>query len=195
MCRWKTVCQAAGRHELMRLTPSAPRRSRTLSARRWAALTVVASTSGSAVHRSSMCSLGMTSACPQVAGLMSMKASVCSSSSTLMAGTSPATILQKMQSSAMRPEATDRRRSRRHLPRTGERLLPRGDFAGEPRRLELGEDGLQPRPGIAAERAGDLVAAHERRGCLRLVGEGLAEELARELQVLGDRLVGLAPPG
>src|SRR5688500_3035540 len=40
----------------------------------------------------------MTSACPGVAGLMSMKETVCSSESTIWAGASPATIAQKMQS-------------------------------------------------------------------------------------------------
>src|ERR671922_2482062 len=50
--------------------------------------------------------LGMTSAWPRVHGLMSMKATVCSSSWTLSEGSSPATILQKMQSSAMAGQAT-----------------------------------------------------------------------------------------
>src|SRR4051794_13460757 len=40
----------------------------------------------------------MTSACPRVAGLMSMKATVRSSSSTRVEGISPATILQNRQS-------------------------------------------------------------------------------------------------
>ena len=39
----------------------------------------------------------MTSACPRVAGAMSMKEIVRSSSSTIVAGSSPARILQKMQ--------------------------------------------------------------------------------------------------
>src|SRR5919106_4642933 len=43
----------------------------------------------------------MTSAWPRVHGLMSMNATVCSSSWTVSDGSSPATILQKMQSSAM----------------------------------------------------------------------------------------------
>src|SRR3954466_13675108 len=47
------------------------------------------------------CSLGITSACPRVHGLMSMKASVLSSSSILCDGISPATILQKMQSGSL----------------------------------------------------------------------------------------------
>src|SRR6476660_959587 len=47
------------------------------------------------------CSFGMTSAWPLVHGLMSMKASVLSSSSILCEGISPATILQKMQSGSV----------------------------------------------------------------------------------------------
>ena len=50
------------------------------------------------LKRSGACRRGTTSACPRVAGLMSMKAIVRSSSSTIVAGSSPATILQKMQS-------------------------------------------------------------------------------------------------
>src|SRR3954467_10848090 len=47
------------------------------------------------------CSLGITSAWPRVHGLMSMKASVLSSSSILCDGISPATILQKRQSGSL----------------------------------------------------------------------------------------------
>src|SRR2546428_12727953 len=43
----------------------------------------------------------MTSACPRVQGFMSRNATVCSSSSTIGAGTSPARIEQNRQSSAM----------------------------------------------------------------------------------------------
>src|SRR3954469_22892262 len=45
--------------------------------------------------------LGITNECPRVHGLMSMKASVLSSSSILCEGISPATILQKMQSGSV----------------------------------------------------------------------------------------------
>src|SRR5215212_10011310 len=47
------------------------------------------------------CSLGITSECPRVHGLMSMKASVLSSSSILCEGMSPATILQNRQSGSV----------------------------------------------------------------------------------------------
>ena len=49
---------------------------------------------------SASASRGITSAWPRVHGLMSMNDTVCSSWSTTSAGSSPATILQKMQSSA-----------------------------------------------------------------------------------------------
>src|SRR3954469_21529732 len=47
------------------------------------------------------CSFGITSECPRVHGLMSMKDSVLSSSSILCEGISPLTILQKMQSGSL----------------------------------------------------------------------------------------------
>src|SRR5215213_11571326 len=47
------------------------------------------------------CSFGITSEWPRVHGLMSMKASVWSSSSILCDGISPSTILQKMQSGSV----------------------------------------------------------------------------------------------
>src|SRR3954464_12127093 len=47
------------------------------------------------------CSFGITSTWPRVHGLMSMKASVLSSSSILCDGISPATILQKRQSGSL----------------------------------------------------------------------------------------------
>ena len=58
---------------------------------------------------------GITSAWPRVAGLMSMKEIVRSSSSTFVAGSSPATILQKMQSGSVA--------MRRRLPASLRRLM------------------------------------------------------------------------
>src|SRR3954447_24955104 len=98
MWKWKTVCHAAGPHEFRRLTPSAPRRSLTSFARRRAATAHAARSSSSISRRSRACARGTTSRCPRVAGLMSMKATVRSSSATLVPGISPATILQKRQS-------------------------------------------------------------------------------------------------
>src|SRR3954451_13910616 len=98
MWKWKTVCQAAGPHEFRRLTPSAPSRSLTRGARRRAVAAHAARSSSSISSRSRACARGTTSRCPRVAGLMSMKATVRSSSATLVPGISPATILQKRQS-------------------------------------------------------------------------------------------------
>src|SRR5436190_5547875 len=98
MWKWKTVCHAALPHEFMRLTPSAPRRSLTRAARRRAAAVVAARSSSPISSRSRECSRGTTRRWPRVAGLMSMNATVRSSSATLVAGISPATILQNRQS-------------------------------------------------------------------------------------------------
>src|SRR4051812_31842013 len=115
MWKWKTVCHAALPHEFMRLTPSAPRRSLTRVARRRAADAVAARSSSPISSRSRECSRGTTSRWPRVAGLMSMKATVRSSSSTLVAGTSPATILQNRQSGSL----ATRRASLIRSPRMG----------------------------------------------------------------------------
>src|SRR3954447_17071516 len=100
-CVWNTVCQAAAPNALSTLTPSAPSVSFWRSATRLAIAATAARSCSSISPRSVECALGMTSACPRVHGLMSMKASVRSSSSIFVEGSSPATILQKMQSSAM----------------------------------------------------------------------------------------------
>src|SRR2546421_11238792 len=101
MWKWKTVCHAALPHEFMRLTPSAPRRSLTRAARRRAAAVVAARSASPISSRSRECSRGTTRRWPRVAGLMSMKATVRSSSPTLVAGISPATILQNRQSGSL----------------------------------------------------------------------------------------------
>ena len=91
--------------------------------------------------RSVECARGTTSAWPWVAGLMSMKATVRSSESTISPGSSPATILQKMQSSSIGPESNrwpqrapgaparlrrrDPRPRRRTPPRAGRRAARR----------------------------------------------------------------------
>src|SRR3954447_2109828 len=98
MWKWKTVCHAAEPHEFRRLTPSAPRRSLTRCARRRAADAHAARSVSSISSRSRVCSRGTTSRWPRVAGLMSMKATVRSSSATLVPATSPETILQNRQS-------------------------------------------------------------------------------------------------
>src|SRR4051795_5239060 len=82
----------------MRLIPSAPRRSRARIASRWAVAATAARSSASIAPRSGVWRRGTTRAWPRVAGLMSMNATVRSSSATIVPGNSPATILQKMQS-------------------------------------------------------------------------------------------------
>src|SRR4051794_23402075 len=95
--KWKTVCHAAAPQEFRRLTPSAPSADWARFASRFAAAATAASSSSAICRRSVAWRRGTTSACPRVAGLMSMKATVRSSSSTTVDGSSPATILQKMQ--------------------------------------------------------------------------------------------------
>ena len=56
--------------------------------------------------------------------------------------------------------------------------------------LELGEDRAQPRAGRHARLADELVAAHERQAGRVLARRG--EQLARDLEVAGDRGVGVA---
>src|SRR5215212_5647296 len=99
--KWKTVCQASLPQELRRLTPSAPSLSLTCCASRRAMRAHAARSSSSMVSRLRVCSRGTTSTWPRVAGLMSMKATVRSSSATFVPGSSPATILQKMQSGSV----------------------------------------------------------------------------------------------
>src|SRR3954453_14902795 len=98
--KWKTVCHAAGSHEFRRFTPSQSSRSPIASASRLAASTVLSRSSSSISYRLRECRRGITSAWPRVHGLMSMNEMVCSSSATFSAGSSPAAILQKMQSSS-----------------------------------------------------------------------------------------------
>src|SRR3954464_5818722 len=84
----------------MRLMPSAPRRSRARVAPRGAAAATAARSSASIAPRSGAWRRGTTRAWPRVAGLMSMNATVRSSSATIAPGISPATILQNRQSGA-----------------------------------------------------------------------------------------------
>ncbi len=100
MWKWKTVCQAAVPHALTRLTPSALSRSRARRAMRLARTEQWARSSSSISMRSAACCLGMTSAWPWVAGLMSMNARAWSVSAIRVAGWSPVTMSQKMQGMA-----------------------------------------------------------------------------------------------
>src|SRR3954451_6833031 len=150
MWKWKTVCHAAAPKALSRLTPSAPSASFWRSAIRLAISATAARSSGSISPRSVECAFGITSAWPCVPGLMSMKAIVRSSSSIFVAGSSPATILQKMQSGS---EAM-----RRRLPASVRR--PMADPQAAIRHLETIERGTaSPGEREAAEWiAGDLRA-------------------------------------
>ncbi len=86
MWKWNTVCQAAAPQALIRLIPSAPRTPFIRPARRCEASTVADRSSAAISSRSAECSRGTTSACPGVAGLMSMKATVRSSESIVWLG-------------------------------------------------------------------------------------------------------------
>src|SRR4051795_3198791 len=92
--KWNTVCQAAAPHEFRRLTPSAPSARSARPATRFAVRAHAARSSSPTSSRSAAWARGTTSAWPRVAGAMSMNASVRSSSSTTVAGRSPATIRQ-----------------------------------------------------------------------------------------------------
>src|SRR3954470_16921145 len=85
----------------MRLMPSAPSAVLAARARRWPACATAARSAGSISSRSRAWVRGTTSAWPRVAGLMSMNETVRSSCATIVAGISPATILQKRQSGSV----------------------------------------------------------------------------------------------
>ncbi len=87
---------------LQHVTPAAPRSSYARRASSCATRAHAATSSGSAVSRSSVCSRETTRQWPRVAGAMSMKATVRASACTISAGISPATILQKRQSVIVR---------------------------------------------------------------------------------------------
>src|SRR3954454_17533936 len=127
--KWKTVCQAALPHEFRRFTPSASSRSFARRASFWAIRAHASRSSAGTSSRSVLCSRGITSRCPLVAGLMSMNATVRSSSSTRVDGISPATILQNRQSgSAMAggyPDDLDPRSLERFVPVRVLQLRPR----------------------------------------------------------------------
>lgn len=72
--KWKTVCQASAPQQLSRLTPSAPSSGTATAAIRCAAIATAARSSAGISSRSLLCRLGITSRCPSVPGLMSMKA-------------------------------------------------------------------------------------------------------------------------
>src|SRR4051812_7605800 len=105
--KWKTVCHATAPQLLMRLMPSAPSVALAVCAIRWPARATAARSSGSISSRSRACARGTTSAWPRVAGLMSMNVTVRASLATIVAGISPATILQNRQSGSVAGIAVD----------------------------------------------------------------------------------------
>src|ERR1700724_2499450 len=160
MWKWNTVCHATAPHELTRFTPSAPRRSFIRAASRCEATITACRSSAEALSRSATCSRGTTNACPRVAGAMSRKATVCSSSSTTLDGSSPARILQKMQSGSRIGTAHRLVRAPAQL-RAGQlqRLGAGGYLAGVLRRGELFQQLAHARAGGDAELTRQLVAS------------------------------------
>src|SRR5450759_5687585 len=132
------------------------------------------------LRRSVECARGITSACPRLAGLMSMKAIVRSSSSTIVAGISFARILQKRQSGSASDASLD---VLRQPGRTGERLLARGDLA---RVLRLGDRRQQladPGPRRDVQLAGELVPPEKRpRRTLGAPAQPVRQEARDDLQ-------------
>src|SRR5581483_8004412 len=138
----------------------------------------------------------MTSRCPRVAGLMSMNAIVRSSSSMICPGSSPATILQKMQSGSLTAGslALARGRLRRSDELAGplDRLLARVDLTREARLLELSDDLAELAPGSQPDRAGKLVAPQGQPWPVLAPYQRLAQQLSGQLQMPADRLLGAA---
>ena len=197
MWKWKTVCQAArpaGVEQVDAVGAELLAASRAASA--WRGLRDGLQVLGVDREQVAACSRGTTRTWPRVAGLMSMKATVRSSSATRVAGISPATILQNRQSgsaghrrgrviqrraairSAASAEAEILLRRGGFRPRTGlRRARPAGGRSARPSRPE--------RPGCASPRtSGPGRPWRRERG---------AEHLARQLEVRGDRLAGVAP--
>src|SRR5579875_2093673 len=189
--KWKTVCHAALPQELMRLTPSAPRRSLARAASRWQASATALRSAASTLSRSRWCARGITSACPRVAGAMSMKAIVRSSSSTMRAGSSPATILQKMHSGSLIAGGILRQDAAAGALRDERtRALERGgagaDLARVLRGAQLLEQLADAGAGGHAELARELVAAQQRAREPQVRADGLARAIAAGGQTVGD---------
>src|SRR4051812_29037011 len=90
--------------------------------------------------------------------------------------------------------------TRARLPGGGERpgevdrLVAGGDLAREARLLQALDERPEPRPGVDAQLARELVAPYERAlGEHVLAAQRLAEHLGGEVEVALDRDVGLAP--
>ena len=165
MWRWKTVCQAAAPQELIRLTPSAPSRSRP---------------AGPAAGRRPRPRRRPRARPPQVGGVVARdhqrvatrrRADVHERHRALVGSRPAGTGARRRRScrTCSRDPSSARSlliggRSRDQLPRAVDRLLGRADLAAERLRLQLGQQPTDPRARLDPERPGELVAAHRRRG-------------------------------
>src|SRR4051794_33564263 len=156
------------------------------------AASIVRSRSSSAIsNRSAECVRGTTSAWPRVAGFMSMNATVCSSESTICAGTSPATIPQKRQSLPSTAAQLICRPARRLHEPAGERdrVVSARDLARVDGGLDLADDPPELRPGIDSQLGGELVP-RQRRAWRTVTApvEGGRKHLAGEIEMSLDHL-------
>ena len=200
--------RAAGVDDVEALRVRACRACR--SASRWRAAIVCSRSSSEISIRSAEWRRGITSAWPRVAGLMSMKATVCSSESTISAGASPATIAQKMQSASACsawPEPIGNRsivvewrptratNCERDASRSAS--LGRPHLAGEHRRLDLAASSSPSSgPGsIPSAAASSSPAIGARGGPSRCQASAAGQHLAGELEVRLDHLRRRGRPG
>src|SRR4051794_32035761 len=161
-------------------------------ARRCAATAACSRSSSPTSIRSAEWARGTTRAWPGVAGLMSMKETVCLSESTIWAGTSPATMPQNRQSFTRR----NLFRWGREPPRELDGLVSRRDLARVLRGLDLPQQPPDLGAGLDTERGGQLVAADERRGrAVPAPVERRPDDVARGGEVGLDHLRGRDRPG
>ena len=127
---------------------------------------------------------------PRVAGLMSMNATVRSSSATICAGSSPATILQKMQSGSLtRGSLPVALAAQRPLRERRSRPPACRDLPGEARLLELGQDPPSSGPGCSPSARASSSPRTGGRGGSACHASASPSSCAGELEVLGDRLL------
>src|SRR5438874_9029665 len=100
----------------------------------------------------------------------------------IVAGSSPATILQKMQSGSDTSGSLSIRAE--EFPRPVDRLGARGELAREARLLERCEHTAQLRPRPDSQLARELVAAQRRAGWICNPPQRLSQQLLRERDVL-----------
>src|SRR5437763_14177318 len=172
--------------------PSADRRSFMRAASLCDAAATAHRSSRSTSSRSAEWARGTTSACPRVAGAMSMNASVRSSSSTIVDGRSPAMILQKMQSGSdighREPIVSALSDLCSPAARVLERVLARVHLAGVLRLGNLLQERADDGPAGEPQPDRELVPANKRRrGSLSAPAQRILEQAAREREVRFDR--------